>query len=62
MTDTNIILTLNEAEAGALAQFVKRCYFSDYLEKATSEAQANNISSALYQLQKALAEQSFDPR
>ena len=62
MTDQDITIILTVADAYALAQFVKRCCYSDYREKSTSDEQAHDIGSAMYQLQKALAEAGYNPR
>ena len=53
---------LNETQASALAQLIKRIPLSDLRSNAVDEAEAYDMQSALEQTCKALREQGFDPR
>ncbi|MBR8029918.1 hypothetical protein KDX27_39150 [Burkholderia cenocepacia] len=53
---------LNDGEAWALAQFVKRVGWSEFRELAVDEAEAYEIRSAIEKLQGALAEAGLAPR
>ena len=62
MDKVNIDLELTEAQAEALAQFLKRSVFSDYRENAQSEDEAYLIRDAASELQDSLAKHGFNPR
>jgi len=53
---------LNETQASAPAQLIKRIPLSDLRSNAVDEAEAYDMQSALEQTRKALREQGFDPR
>lgn len=57
-----IRLELNEEQACALAQFLKRVGYSDYRTLAASEQEAYAMQEAGEQLRTALAEQDIAPR
>lgn len=55
-------LELDQAEALALAQFVKRVGWSEFRQCAVDDAEAYDIRSGVDALAKALAEAGFAPR
>ena len=57
-----IELHLGEAQALALAQFVKRVGWSEFRANAVDDDEAREIRAAVDALQKALAEAGFAPR
>ena len=57
-----IELELPEAQALALAQFVKRLGWAEMRQNAVSDDEAYEMKYALGELQKALAAAGFDPR
>ena len=57
-----IELELPEAQALALAQFVKRLGWAEMRQNATSDAEAYEMRDALASLQKTLANAGFAPR
>jgi hypothetical protein len=58
----NIVATLDENEALAFAQFLKRAGLSEFRLKAVSEDEAYLMRSAGTKIEKALAEQGVAPR
>lgn len=62
MSETSITLSLTEAEAIALAQFLKRCSFSDYQARATSDDDAYMMQGAAVKVREALATKGVNPR
>jgi hypothetical protein len=64
MEPTSIALTLKLSpdEAWALAEFVKRAGFSDYLALAASDTEASAMQAGAERLRQALADQDFAPR
>lgn len=57
-----IKVELNESQAIALAQFVKRAGWTEFRQCAVNDDEAYLISDAIAKLQTALAEQGFAPR
>lgn len=55
-------LELSEAQAQALAQFIKRVTFSGVRECAMDDAEAYDALAGLNAVRAALAEGGFDPR
>ena len=55
-------VTLTEAEALALAQFMKRAGWSDWRRNATDDVEAGEMRGACAQVQAGLAEVGFAPR
>jgi len=53
---------VSEVEALALAQFVKRCGFSDWRNNAVDDKEAYQMKDAFYKLQNGLIEGGFSPR
>jgi len=53
---------VSEVEALALAQFVKRCGFSDWRNNAVDETEAYQMKDAFNQLQQGLNNSGFCPR
>ena len=53
---------LTDAEALALAQFVKRVGWQEMRQCAVSDEEAREIRAAIYKLQDALAEVGYAPR
>jgi hypothetical protein len=62
MKTLSIPLELTEQEAEDFAQFLKRATFSDYREKAESEAIAYRMQGVGEKVRQALADQGFSPR
>lgn len=62
MEKVTITLQLDEAQADALAEFVKRCGWSEWRQNAVDEDEAHQMKSAFAVLQKALADTGFAPR
>lgn len=56
------VADLPEAEAMALAQFVKRLCWSDFRVCAVDDAEARTIRSAVDRLRRALRQAGFAPR
>jgi hypothetical protein len=59
---TTITVKLNQTEAMAFAQFLKRAGFSDYRSKSTSDEEAYEVQAAAVQVRNALAKAGFEPR
>ena len=57
-----IQVTLTDAQAWELAQFLKRVCFSDYRSHATSDEEAYQMVNAGERIRAALAEQGYAPR
>jgi hypothetical protein len=57
-----ITVTLTDAQAWQLAQFLKRACFSDYRGHATSDTEAYQMIDAGERIRRALAEQGYAPR
>jgi hypothetical protein len=57
-----ITVTLTDAQAWQFAQFLKRACFSDYRNRATSEAEAYQMIDATEHIRRALADQGYAPR
>ena len=62
MNTVEITVTLTEAQAWELAQFLKRICFSDYRGCATSDAEAYYMRDAGERVRSALADQGYAPR
>jgi len=62
MNTVEITVTLTEAEAWELAQFLKRVCFSDYRSCATNDAEAYLMRDAGECIRRALATQGYTPR
>ena len=57
-----VTLEINEDEAWALAQFVKRVGWSEMLQNAQDDEEAYLIRSGIVAVQTALAAAGFSPR
>ena len=57
-----LVIELDEANADALAQFVKRIGHDDIRQLATDDHEAYRIKDALIDLRKELAARGFAPR
>ena len=55
-------LFLDEVEALALAQFLKRVGWSEIRQNAVSDAEANEVRDALGRVALMLAQGGYDPR
>jgi hypothetical protein len=62
MKDVPITVTLSDEQARAFAQFLKRACFSDYKDRATSQAEAYTMVGAGERIREALREQGYAPR
>lgn len=64
MMDANVIVPveLTDGQARALAQFVKRCGWSEWRQNAVDDAEAGLMRAAFNQLDKALADVGYAPR
>lgn len=62
MAKIHIQVTLTDEQAWAFAQFLKRVYFADYRQHATSEAEAYRMVEAGERIRAALAEAGYAPR
>ncbi|MBV6322143.1 hypothetical protein [Duganella violaceipulchra] len=58
----NLNVRVTPAEAMALAQFVKRVGWTEFIANAVDEDEAYDIRDAIYALQDALAEEGYAPR
>ena len=61
-TPITVTCELSQAQALALAQFVKRVGWSEFRTNATDDDEAALIRSAVDVLQKSLAEAGYAPR
>ena len=55
-------VTLNDEDALAVAQFLKRVGWSEMRQNAVDDEESYRIRSGLAQVQKALAEEGYAPR
>jgi hypothetical protein len=55
-------LELTNAQAWALAEFLKRTGYTDIREKAVDDSEADDMQSALGELQKTLVRYGYNPR
>ncbi len=62
MKEITITTTLNDEQAWAFAQFLKRVCFSDYEQRATSQAEAYTMLGAGEEIRESLKEQGYAPR
>ncbi len=62
MKDITITVTLSDEQAHVFAQFLKRVGFSDYEQRATSQAETYAIVAAGEKIREALREQGYAPR
>jgi hypothetical protein len=62
MKDVTITATLSDEQACAFAQFLKRVCFSDYEQRATSQAEAYTMVGAGEEIREALKEHGYAPR
>lgn len=66
MTETpqhvTIALKLTDTQALALAQFLKRATFDDFMRRAVDKDEAYDMQSAATQVMKALAAAGYAPR
>ena len=62
MKDIIITVALSDAQACVFAQFLKRVCFSDYEQRARSEAEAYMMVYAGEKIREALREQGYAPR
>jgi hypothetical protein len=62
MKDVPITVTLSDEQAWAFAQFLKRVCFSDYKDRAASQAEAYTMVGAGEVIREALREQGYAPR
>lgn len=62
MKDVNVNLALDEGQAWALAQFVKRIGWQEFRGNAVDDDEAYAIRDSVDLLAKALAESGFAPR
>jgi hypothetical protein len=60
--EVEITVSLTDAQAWQLAQFLKRACLSDYRGHATSEAEAYQMIDAGERIRRALATQGYEPR
>lgn len=60
--DIDIIASLPEPQAWALAEFCKRVGWQELRQNAANEGEAYDMRDAIGRLQKALAEAGFSPR
>jgi len=62
MKTVEIQVTLTDAQAWELAQFLKRVCFSEYRNNSTSDEEAYHMRDAGEQIRRALAEKGYAPR
>ncbi|HRO60255.1 MAG TPA: hypothetical protein PK177_13990 [Burkholderiaceae bacterium] len=55
-------VTLTDADAAALAQFVKRCTWSTMRTHSVDDGEAYRMRDAIEKLQRALADAGYAPR
>lgn len=58
----NLWIDLNQEEALALSQFLKRVGFSDFRSLAVSDEEAYDMQIAATKIAKTLAENGYNPR
>lgn len=62
MSQVTITVTLNQAQAMALAQFVKRVGFQEMRANAVDDSEAYRMSYAICKVRDALVEVGYAPR
>ena len=62
MEDVKIEFNLTDAQALALAQFVKRVRWTEVRQNAVGDDEADLMMDAMYELAKALAAVGYAPR
>ena len=62
MTTMNLTLELTDDQAYALAQFVKRCGWTEWRQNAVDDDEAYLIRDAFDQLARALRDGGYSPR
>ena len=62
MTTMNLTLELTDDQAYALAQFVKRCGWTEWRQNAVDDAEAYLMRDAFDQLATALKDGEYSPR
>lgn len=62
MPTTNLSLELTADQANALAEFVKRCGWSEWRQNAVDDAEAYLMRDAFDQLSRALKDSGYSPR
>ena len=62
MTTMDMHLELSDDQAYALAQFVKRCGWTEWRQNAVDDAEAYLMREAFDQLARALADHGYAPR
>lgn len=58
----NLLCEMEDKEAWAFAKFLRRLVFEDISEKCTSEKEAFLVVNAVFEVEKALLKQGFNPR
>jgi hypothetical protein len=62
MSEVQITVTINDAQALALAQFVKRVCWTEVRQNAVGDDEADLMIDAMNEVSKALAEAGYAPR
>lgn len=62
LNPVDVIVSLDDAQALALAQFVKRITWSAMRECAVDDKETNDIAGALEELRVALRDKGYAPR
>ena len=62
MTTMTLTIELTDDQAYALAQFVKRCGWTEWRQNAVDDAEAYLIRDAFDQLARALRDGGYSPR
>lgn len=62
MSEVQITVTINDAQALALAQFVKRVRWTEVRQNAVGDDEADLMMDAMNEVAKALAEAGYAPR
>ena len=62
MSTIKVEIELDDAQAMALAQFVKRVTWSDFRQCAVDDDEAYRIGAAVDQVARALADKGYAPR
>jgi hypothetical protein len=60
--DVTITVTLSDEQASVFAQFLKRVCFSDYEQRATSQAEAYMMRDGGEKVREALKRKGYAPR